>query len=128
MFENLTDNNILLYAVKCYDKPNCIISEFDEDFKRVRYIKRLLKKYRETGELKERLVLNHIILLQNVFGIVPSTRILFAKVSDKDYGTLKPFLIYTSAMPDVVRGVNGRDVLSSDIPMDWSIVEILRKL
>jgi hypothetical protein len=128
MFENLTDDNILLYAVKCYDKPNCIISEFDEDFKRVRYIKRLLKKYRETGELKERLVLNHIILLQNVFGIVPSTRILFAKVSDKDYGTLKPFLIYTSAMPDVVRGVNGRDVLSSDIPMDWSIVEILRKL
>jgi len=128
MFENLTDNNILLYAVKCYDKPNCIISEFDEDFKRVRYIKRLLKKYRETGELKERLVLNHIILLQNVFGIVPSTRILFAKVSDKDYGTLKPFLIYTSAMPAVVRGVNGRDVLSSDIPMDWSIVEILRKL
>lgn len=128
MFENLTDDNILLYAVKCYDKPNCIISEFDEDFKRVRYIKRLLKKYRETSELKERLVLNHIILFQNVFGIVPSTRILFAKVDERDYGTLKPFLIYTSAMPDIVRGVNGRDVLSSDIPMDWSIVEILRKL
>lgn len=126
MFENLTDNNILLYAAKCYDRPNCIMSEFDEDFKRVRYIKRLLKKYRLTGEMRERLILNHIILLQNVFGIEASTRILFAKINEKDYPALKTFLVATSAMPTIVRGINGIDIISTDILLDWNIVEKLR--
>lgn len=128
MFENLCEDNIILYAIKCYDKPNCIISEFEEDFKHVRYVKRLIKKYRETGEIKERLVLNHIVLLQNVFGYVASTRILFVKIEEKDYGVLKPFLLYTSAMPDVIAGINGKDVVAKDITMDWKVVEKLRVL
>lgn len=128
MFENLSEDNIILYAIKCYDKPNCIISEFEEDFKHVRYVKRLFKKYRETGEIKERLVLNHVVLLQNVFGFVPSTRILFVKLDEQDYGILKPFLLYTSSMPDTVTGICGKDIHSKDIIMDWKIVEKLRGL
>lgn len=128
MFDNLNDENILLYAVKCYNRPNCIISEFEEDFKHVSYTKRLLKKYRETGELRERLLLNHVVLLQNVFGYLPSTRILFLKIDEQDYNALKPFLLYTSALPDIVEGINGKDVIAKDITMDWKIVERLRVL
>jgi hypothetical protein len=127
MFNDLNDSNVLLYAVKCYDKPNCIKSEFDEDYKKFRYIKRLLHRYRLTDEIKERLLLNHLILCQNVFGIEASTRILFLRCNEKDYSALKTFLLYTSAMPNIVRGIDGRDIISSDIPVDLRLVEVLRK-
>jgi hypothetical protein len=128
MFNDLNDSNVLLYAAKCYDKPNCIQSEFDEDYKKFRYIKRLLHRYRLTGELKERLILNHLILCHNVFGIEASTRILFLRCNEKDYSALKTFLLYTSAMPALVKGVNGRDIVSSDIALDKNIIEILRRI
>lgn len=128
MFEILSENNILLYAIKCYDKPNCIKSEFDDDYKKFRYIKRLLQKYRLNGEIKERLLLNHLVVLQNVFGVEGSTRMLFFRIDERDYKTLKPFLIYTSAMPEKILGIKGRDIISSDIPLDQNIVEILRQL
>lgn len=128
MFENLSENNILLYAIKCYDKPNCIKSEFDDDYKKFRYIKRLLQKYRLTGEIKERLLLNHLVVLQNVFGVEGSTRMLFFRIDERDYKTLKTFLIYTSAMPEKVSGIKGKDIISSDIALDATIVEILRQL
>jgi len=127
MFNDLNDSNVLLYAAKCYDKPNCIQSEFDEDYKKFRYIKRLLHRYRLTDEIKERLLLNHLILCQNVFGIEGSTRILFLRCNEKDYSALKTFLLYTSAMPNIVRGIEGKDIISSDIPLDLRLVEILRK-
>jgi hypothetical protein len=127
-FVNLTDSNILLYAAKCYDKPNYIDSEFDEDYKRIRYVKRLLHRYRISGVLKERLILNHIIVAQNVFGIEASTRMMFCKIDPKDYSTLKTFLSYTSAMPSIVTGINGRDISAKDIPVDVKIVEILKKI
>lgn len=128
MIDDLNENNILLYAAKCYDKPNCVQSEFDDDFRKIRYIKRLLQKYKTTSDIRERLLLNHIIMLQNVFGVEATTRMLFLKVNEEDYPTLKTFLLYTSAMPEVVRGVNGRDIISSDIQLDWKVVERLRKL
>lgn len=127
-FDDLNESNILLYAAKCYDKPNCIDSEFDEDYKRIRYIKRLLHRYRVTGELKERLILNHLVVAQNVFGVEGSTRMLFLRIDSKDYSALKTFLIYTSAMPKVVKGVRGEDIISSEIPLDNRIVDILRKI
>lgn len=127
-FVNLTDSNILLYAAKCYDKPNCIDSEFDEDYKRIRYIKRLLHRYRISGVLKERLILNHIIVAQNVFGIEASTRMLFCKIDPKDYSALKTFLYYTSALPYIVQGINGKDICTKDIQMDKKIIEILKKI
>ena len=128
MFDDLNESNVLLYAAKCYDKPNCIQSEFDEDYKKFRYIKRLLNRYRLTGKLKEVLLLNHLILTQNVFGIEASTRLLFFRIDSRDWSALKTLLIFTSAMPKVVRGVRGRDIISSDIPLDSNLVEILRKL
>jgi hypothetical protein len=67
-------------------------------------------------------------LLQNVFGVEATTRMLFLKVCEKDFSTLKTFLLYTSAMPEVVQGINGRDIISSDIQLDWTVVEKLRKL
>ena len=127
-FDDLIEENILLYAAKCYDKPNCIQSEFNEDYKRIRYIKRLLQKYRSVGELKERLLLNHIVVVQNVFGIEASTRILFFRVDKPDWSALKTFLVYTSSMPATIRGVRGEDIISSDIPLDLNVVTVLRSL
>lgn len=128
MFNDLNESNVLLYAAKCYDKPNCIQSEFDEDYKRFRYIKRLLNRYRITGRIKERLLLNHLIMTHNVFGVEASTRILFLRIDPKDWSALKTILVYTSAMPDIVRGVRGRNIISSDIKLDQHLVDILREL
>jgi hypothetical protein len=127
-FDDLNESNVLLYAAKCYDKPNCIQSEFDEDYKKFRYIKRLLHRYRVTGEIKETLILNHIIMAQNVFGVEASTRILFLRIDSKDWTALKTLLLYTSAMPDVVRGIRGENIISSDIPLDNKLVYVLRNL
>lgn len=128
MFEDLNDLNVILYAAKCYEKPNCIDSEFDEDYKRIRYIKRLLHRYRVTDEIKERLLLNHLVVAQNVFGVEPTTRMLFVRINEKDYSALKTFLMYTSAMPEVVKGINGRDIYSKDIELDLNLVNLLQNL
>ena len=128
LFDELNESNILLYAAKCYDKPNCLDSEFDEDYKKIRYIKRLLQRYRLTGEIKERLLLNHLVIAQNVFGVEASTRMLFLRLDKKDWSALKTFLVYTSAMPKVVKGIRGEDIISSDIPLDLKIVDTLRNL
>jgi hypothetical protein len=128
MFDNLSEENILLYAAKSYDKPNCIHSEFEEDYKKIRYVKRLLQRYRLTGDIKERLVLNHLIIIQNVFGIEASTRMLFFRIDSRDWSSLKTFLIFTSAMPKIVKGIRGRDIIASDIPLDQYLVSIFRKI
>lgn len=128
MFDDLNELNVLLYAAKCYDKPNCIQSEFDEDYKKFRYIKRLLNRYRITGKVKENLLLNHLILTQNVFGIEASTRILFLRIDMRDWSALKTLLVFTSAMPKIVKGVRGRDIFSSDISLDKNLVQLLRKI
>ena len=127
-YDDLNESNVLLYAAKCYDKPNCIQSEFDEDYKKFRYIKRLLNRYRLSGKIKEVLLINHLILTQNVFGVEASTRILFLMIDRKDWPALKTMLIFTSAMPNVVRGIRGQDIISSDISLDSNLVEILRSI
>jgi hypothetical protein len=128
MYDDLTEDNIQFYAVKCYNKQNCVESEFQEDYKRIRYIKRLLYRYRVSGEIKERLLLNHLVVTQNVFGINASTRMLFFRIDPKDYSALKTFLVYTSAMPNIVRGIRGSNIISSDIGLDMKLVDILRRL
>ena len=127
-FDNLTSENIMMYAMKIYDKPNCIMSEFKEDMKRFNYIKRLFKRYRKLNEMRERLVLNHLVVLYNVFGAEPLSRLLFFKMSKDDYSALKTYLLFLSCMPDVVRGIKGSDILSSDIPVDMNIAKVLREL
>jgi hypothetical protein len=128
MFDNLTDENFLIYAMKCYDSPNCIMMEFEDDLKRIKYIKRLIKKYKATGDLRERLILNHIIVLSNVFGIEPTVRMLFFKIEKKEYSILKSFLIFLNYMPNHVRGIKGKSIRSSDIQVDLSVADKLRKI
>lgn len=123
--QNLTDDNFLIYAMKCYNSPHCIMSEFEGDIKRTKYLKRLFRKYKITKILKERLILNHIILLNNVFGPIATSRILFYKTDERDYDILKTFLEYLDIMPDEVVGIRGRNIHTSDIPLEPNIVEIL---
>ena len=128
MFENLNDDNFLIYAMKNYNSPNCIISEFHDDLKRVKYIKRLIRKYKITNDLKERLILNHIIVLSNVFGAEATTRILFYKVDEKDYDVLKTFLIFLNLLPKIVSGINGKNINTNVISLDWNVVSRLRTI
>jgi hypothetical protein len=125
MFDNLNEDNFLIYAMKCYNSPHCILSEFEGDIKRTKYLKRLFRRYKVTKSLKERLILNHIILLNNVFGPESTARILFYKIDERDYDLLKTFLDYLRIMPDVVYGINGKNIYSSDIPLNNNIAEIL---
>jgi hypothetical protein len=125
-FDDLTNDNIMMYAVKAYDKPNCVMSEFKDDMKKFNYLKRLFKRYRKLGEVKEQLVLNHIVVLYNVFGAEVVTRLLFFKVAKDDYSALKTYLLFLSCMPEKVKGIKGHDIISSDIPVDMKIAEILR--
>jgi hypothetical protein len=128
MFDDLNDDNFLMYAMKAYNSPHCIMSEFESDLKRTKYLKRLFRRYKVTKTLKERLILNHIILLYNVFGVDAATRILFFKIDETSYDVLKTFLIYLNYMPDKVKGIKGRDIISSDILVDMNVAEILRKI
>jgi len=122
----LTNENIMMYAVKAYDKPSCVMSEFKDDMKKFNYLKRLFKRYRKLGEVKEQLVLNHIVVLYNVFGAEVVTRLLFFKMAKDDYSALKTYLLFLSCMPEKVKGIKGHDIISSDIPVDMKIAEILR--
>lgn len=127
-FDNLSKDNILLYAMKAYDKPNCIMGEFNEDMKRFNYLKRLFKRYRKLGEIKQQLVLNHLIVIYNVFGIEVATRLLFYKISKEDYSALKTYLLLINCMPDRIKGVKGQDILSSSIPIELKIAQELRRI
>lgn len=128
MVDNLTDDNFMLYAMKAYDKPNAIVSEFEEDLKRIKYVKRLIKRYKATGELKERLILNHIIILSNVFGIEATVRMLFYKIDTSDYAILKTFLLFLNYMPRHINGIRGQYLNSSDMSIDLVIGKRLKDL
>jgi DUF2075 family protein len=128
MFDDLNDGNGLFYAIKAYDRLNYIKSEFTEDYKTFRYIKRLIQRYRTNGELRENLILNHINILYNAFGVDAGTRLLFLKLDEEDYSSVKTFLLFLNTMPLIVRGINGEDIYSSDIPIDLYIADVLRKL
>jgi|TARA_Y100000031_G_scaffold13158_1_gene13959 hypothetical protein len=100
-FKSLTPENINMFAMKHYDNPSCVDeAEFLSDLKRFKYLKRLFRKYDTTGELKMRLIINHIIILSNVFGVDASTTLLFFKMEQKHWSLLKTFLVYLSFMPE----------------------------
>jgi hypothetical protein len=126
-FVNLTDDIFMLYAVKAYDNPNCKNSqEFYDDLATIKYIKRLLRRYKIKGAVMERLLLNHIIIFYNIFGVEAASRILFLKLEKDLWPSLKTFLVYLRFMPEVVKGINGVDIISSDIPIDMKLANILR--
>lgn len=128
MFDNLTSENYLLYAVKSYDNPNCIMSEFKEDFKRFNYIKRLFRRYRLDKEICDRLIVNHLVVLYNVFGLEAATRLLFYKMNKEDYSVLKTYLLFLNFMPKEIRGIRGQNIQSSEISVDMTIANVLRKI
>ena len=104
------------------------MSEFESDIKRTKYLKRLFRRYKITKSLKERLILNHIILLNNVFGTEASARILFYKIDERDYDILKTFLMYLNMLPSGVYGINGKNIPLIDIPIEPNVAEILSKI
>ena len=124
VFEKLNENNFLLFAMNHYDNPQChSLEEFDEDLKKFLYLKKLITRYKKDNDLKERLILNHIIVLYNVFGS-NATRMLFYKV-DKDYwDVLVTFLIYLGHMPETIPEYG---IVLSDIKLDEKIIAVLRK-
>lgn len=128
--EKLDETNFLLYAAKHYDNPSCFDTlEFYEDLNRFKYLKRLFSRYEETGELKERLILNHIIVIYNLFGVEASTRMLFLKL--KDYYThLVPFLLLLNYLPEKVYniGIESKTINTSDISLDTNVINALRKI
>ena len=128
MIDNLCDDNFLIFAMKAYDKPNCIMSEFEEDLKRIKYVKRLIRRYKITGELKERLILNHLIILANVFGVETAVKILFYKLDKEDYDILKTFLIFLNFMPQLIKGIKGINIHSGDITVDVFVAKKLRTI
>lgn len=130
MNEKLDETNFLLYAARHYENPQCYDTiEFYDDLKRIKYIRRLFNIYQESGELKERLILNHIIILYNVFGVIPATRMLFFKLYEHKE-QLKPFLVFLNFMPLQIINITlqGITLKSADIISDPVIEEKLGRI
>jgi hypothetical protein len=128
MNEQLTEENFLIFCAKVYDNPGLkSTEEFIEDLDRIKYIKKLLTRYAETGDLKERLILNHIITLHNCFN-KHLAKILYLK-TEKQFHYLKPFLLLINALPEEINNVAGNVKIYTDsIPLDDTIVTALRKI
>jgi hypothetical protein len=125
---DMNDENYVVMAAKAYEKPSALTSEFEEDLNRVLYIKRLLSKYHGTGVLKERLLLNHLVIFVNVFGVDMANRLLWLKLETRDWRVIKPFLLYLNMLPERIQKVRGMTVITADIAMDQKVIDILRAL
>lgn len=126
---DLNDGNFLIYAAKHYDRPHILQSEFEDDLRRIKYIKRLLRKYKLSGEFRERLILNHVIILSNVFGVEAAVNMLFFKIDQDDYPQLKTILIYLNYLPLHLKVTfNKYYIRQEEIPVDLSIADRLRKI
>jgi len=129
MLTDINDDNFLIYCAKAYSAPRIIQSDFEDEIRRIKYIKRLLRKYRETGELKERLLLNHIIILANVFSPKISVNILFFKLEEQDFPVIKSILLFLNYLPEILEYTyNGKYINLSSIPLDDKVVKLLREL
>ena len=120
IFEDLNEENFTLFAIRHYDNPQCTSTEeFYEDIRRFRYLKRLLKRYHRTGELRERLILNHLIILSNVFGVSNAIRMLQYKIDDDYWPVLKTCLLYLDYI---------NEDWETDIPLDDEAVKRMRQI
>lgn len=127
--DDLNESNFILYCAKNYDaKYYSSTEDFYEDLKRISYIKKLITRFQQTGELKERLILNHIIILNNVFGPMVTSRILYFKLKDQ-MRYVKPFLVLLNILPEKLYNIESVDIISTDIiEMDQTIINALRKI
>jgi len=120
IFEELNEENFTLFAIRHYTNPQCTSTEeFYEDIRRFRYLKRLLKRYYKNGELRERLILNHLIVLNNLFGVENAIRMLQFKIEVRYWPTLKTCLLFLGYIDEEF------DV---EIPVDMEIAKILREI
>ena len=120
VFDKLNDNNFTLFASNHYNNPQCVdVEEFYEDLNRFKYLKRLLGRYNTHNDLQERLIINHLIVLFNVFGIEPAMRMLMYKVDEEHLSALKPFLVYLHYLKET-------DLV--EVPLDQLVVNRLREL
>ena len=125
--EKLTEENFVRFAMNHYDNSQCKgLDEFEEDLNRFKYLKRLFYRYRQNGELRERLILNHIIVLYNVFGIDAATKMLFFRIETEFWPQLKTFLVFLNYMPKEI--IADKRIAESDIPIDEDIVKVLRAI
>tara|TARA_Y100000361_G_C11154554_1_gene343250 strand:+ start:536 stop:916 length:381 start_codon:yes stop_codon:yes gene_type:complete len=126
MFENLNDDNFLIYAIKNYNNPGCEgMSDLEDDLKRFKYVKRLLNRYEKTGVPNERLVINHLIVLYNVFGPA-ATKMLFYKLEDKYWTNLKTYLVFLNRLP--LETVVTKGIKQDEIPLNDELIKYLRKI
>lgn len=129
MYEKLNDDNFLLFCAKHYDNLKYVSTEeFYEDLARIKYIKKLITRYTQDNDLKERLILNHIIILNNCFGPEALNKILYLKLKDQ-MKCVKPFLVMLNILPDKIYNVNDEIVIDTNIiEMDQEIIKRLRKV
>ena len=120
MYENITSDNVMMFAIKHYANPQCEgEKEFHDDMKRFKYVKRLLRKYKDYDILKERLLLNHIIVLNNLFGPEACVTLLLFKIQREHWETLKSFLLFLNIITENEL---------SDVKENQEVLDILRKL
>ena len=120
LFNELNEQNFMLYAIKNYYNPKCIdVEEFYEDLNRFKYVKRLVNRYLDNGKLSERLILNHLIVIFNAFDIEASLKLLEYKLDDRHWSVIKPFLVF-------LRHIKNDQY--TGISMDEKVVEALRKI
>lgn len=120
-----SESEFLQYAMHNYDNPQCAsLTEFDEDLKKFLYLKKLFTRYKKNDELKERLILNHLIVLFNLFSDA-AVNMLFYKIDKEDWGILATFLVYIQRMPEIVPGTATK---STDLILDQRIITELRKI
>ena len=121
-FDELNESNYLLFAIKFYDNPQAVTKDdFESDLKRIRYVKRLLKRYKNSGELKVHLILNHLIILFNVFNDA-TVPLLFYNLEEELWPSIKSFLLFLNRIPEYPKTV------ISDINADENCLEQLKAL
>ena len=121
-FTELNEENFLLFAIKHYENPQAVTrDDFDKDLKHFKYIKRLLKRYKSSGELKIHLLINHFIILYNIFGDA-TTPMLFYKIEKNLWGPVKTFVVFLNKLPDYPH------TYIHDIEIDEQCLEELEKI
>lgn len=122
----LSEDTYLVYALRNYNSPECSgMEDFEEDIKRFKYLKRLFRRYERTGVLNDRLILNHLIVLYNVFD-GHATPLLFFKIDKQHWPVLKTFLVFINRMP--METIVSGGVKGDEIPLDFHVINILRNI
>ena len=125
MSKKLTENNFLQFALNNYDNPSCAtLEEFEDDLKKFLYLNKLLQRYTKNKDLRERLILNHIIVIYNLWGDA-ATEMLFYKVDEEHWSSLVVFLTFVGRLPEYIPGTSVR---ATSLEHDENIVNILREI